>query len=728
METRLHIVAHSGMAIALVATLALLGLAVYIWHIRAVLEKRDQLVLSGLRLCAVAGLIAAFMQPSVRYEEVVRRASTVLVLVDESASMGALAAGGKSRAEEVSAFFAGHKDFFEGLERDHDVRYFAFSDRARPVTREAIEAGLAPTGGSTSVVSAIRQAMGGMEPSAIGGIIIVTDGFDNGNMPVDSGLPGPMYALITSPPDAPRDIAIASVQGLGYLVDRNLAEVRCELHAVGLGETAPDGRLTVTLSDGATTLDRAEVDVADVAKGTTVTLSFLPRGPGRRVLQVAVSSVPGEVTTLNNVRREVVDVVRDRLRCLHVAGHPSWDERFLREYLRHRRDVELISFHTLRPPDAVIESSDDETTLIPFPAEDVFVKEVEGFDIIILQDFELPEVDRERYAASIIAYVQNGGALLMVGGSYTFGARGPWPVFLDPVLPVVGPRTPVRGMREGRVVVFMPPEAAQHPLFADQQLAFLLRRAPPLLSANLSQGPKPGATVLLRGGAEPSGSIPLLITGVVGLGRTAVILTDSLWRWAFDPTFKELYRLVLDRLMAHLTFDPSASPVRVTASRPRLTPGQEQVISVSMAQGCSHVSVVVERMNEGGIFQPVLGPVEARDTIRFVVDRPGIFRVRASGVMGDAQVSADDLFLADVAPLEAGKVFGAPSGVIGALTGGKVIPLGAADLSTIYLRPEVRATVSTYMDEPIWNHPIFFLVMTLLLGVEWYIERKTGYT
>ena len=748
MESTLHIPAHAAFSIAVVAVLATAGLVLYVWRVRGALGRRDQAVLVSLRVVALAGVVAAYLQPAVRTEEVVRGKSVILVMVDDSVSMGALAAGGATRAETVAQFFRDHGRWFETLEQGHDVRYLVFSDGApRPVAREALEAPMPAEGPSTGIVEAIREAAMGLSPGDAGGVLVFSDGIDHGELsrsvapagailPSDraamASLPGPTWAFVPPPASPVADVALGRVDGLGLVLARNLAEVRAEVHATGI----ESGTLAVTLSERGVVLSRAEVTVEEALHGAVARLTFLPREPGRRALDVSVSPMPGEVSYANNARTFVVDVVRDRTRVLHVAGHPSWDQRFLGDYLRRRGDFEHVSFHTLRAPDVPVASPDDETTLIPFPADDIFVKQIDSFDLVVLQDYDLPEVDRDRYAQAIARYVQDGGALLVVGGSFSLGARGPWPTRLDPILPMASPRASGHGMLEGHFTVEVPPEGARHPALADQRLADLVERAPDLPALNPVGGVESGATVLLRAApADPSGTAiryPLVVVAEVGRGRVAVVLTDTLWRWSFDPFFDELYRRTLDGLTGWLTRDPASAPLRVTARRARVAQGREQRAVVEAAGEVSDVHVFAVRDGLGSDaprfpLQPVDG---APGESAFRPPEAGTWRLLASGTMGQAAVEAADLFVAGPSPEETGVVMPGTAYLtaLARATGGGTLSLPDPDLDAVALRPEVVARLAVQADRPVWNHPIVLLLLVLVLGVEWYIERKIGYT
>lgn len=739
METSLHLQGHSFFAVAVFSLLAAAGLLLYVWRIRGTVGRRDRIVLVGLRLLAVLGLVAAFFQVGVRREDVVRRRSAVFVLVDESASMGALGAEGMSRAEHVSRFFREHAEWFNTLEENHDVAYFAFATRPRQVSRSDLEMPLASNGGTTDVSGSIRSVLSGASPHEVGGVLVFSDGLANvaaaGDEERPSGFPAAVYGFLPPLPESVRNVSISRVDGLTYLLQRELAEVRVEVRTVGV----PAGTLRVALSEAGEVLDTADLATGDADAVSVATLHFLPRNPGRTVIDVNVSSVSDEVSDEDNAWPVLVDVVRDRLRVLHVAGHPSWDERFLREYLRRRPDVQLVSFHTLRSPDVLLSSTDDDTTLIPFPAEDLFVREIEGFDLIVLQDFDLPDIDRDRFAQGLTGYVRKGGALLLVGGSFSLGTRGLWPAYLDPVLPVVAPRISGHPMIEGRFVVEATPQGERHPVLSSPRLREMLERALPLRAVTPTGGVDAGATVLLQSAAEhgvPGSGKPLVVVQPVGAGRVAVVLTDTLWRWSFDPDLDELYRRFLDSLAAWLSRDPSSASLGVAVQARSVLPGESVDADVTFSTDVRDVQALLRRRSPSGRFEDAgpAGHLEASDlgraSLRLMPPAPGSYRLLVSGEEGEARLEASDAFVVGPSREE---ILGALDSEkdlssLATLTGGRVAPLAEPALEDVRLKPEVVARLGVGAPDPLWNHPIAFVILLIVLALEWFIERKTGYT
>ncbi len=750
MEQTIHFPGHTPWTIAVVAFLATAGLLLYIWRVRGSLERRDRWILTVLRLLAVAGILGGYLQPSLRYEEVVRRRSVVPVLVDESASMGVRGAGGGTRSEQVARLFVEHAGWFEDLERQHEVTYFAFADRVRPIDRSALSTPLDPAGGSTDLLGAIQAVMTRFRGEDLGGFLVLSDGVDTGTLATlidGSGallpagrkaaesLPGPVVAVVPAPMNPPRDVDIRRVQGLEYLLARNIARVRIELGVQGV----EGGTLAVSLSEGGETLARTDVPVPSTSGEAVAELSFLPRNPGPHAYQVAVEPLPGEASLANNLRTVPAIVVRDALRILHVAGHASWDERFLREYLMRRRGVELVSFHTLRADESTTES-DADTTLVPFPAEEIFVNRVEGFDLVLLQDYEIPHPDRARFSESLERYVRRGGAFLMVGGSKVLGTQGPWPTHLEPLLPVLPPRVAGAGMSEGTFPVEATPEARRHPALANPLLTQMLAAAPPLTALNVVGGIVPGAITLLRAAPDiplaALGRPPILVVNSHGEGRTAVLLTDTLWRWSFDPFSDATYRKVLDGLLAYLTRDPTGAPLQLAVQSSRVLPGRTVDIALKTSSGVKTARIALQHRGPDGAFEPpeasreVAVDDEGSARLLLVPSGPGTWRVIASAVAGEATLSAEDLFV--VGPLDSEAGESEPPlrhlSVLAMATKGRSTGPDLPAIESLPFRPEVVARVGVSADEPLWNHPLVFLLLLAVLGLEWYVERKIGYT
>ena len=180
-----------------------------------------------------------------------------------------------------------------------------------------------------------------------------------------------------------------------------------------------------------------------------------PNRVGRSVWEVSVPVVAGDAVPGNNVFPVVVRVVRDRTRVLQVSGAPSYDQKFLRLFLKEDPSVDLVSFFILRThEDFGAGWHSQELSLIAFPYERLFNEDLSSFDLVVLQNFNYaPYFERSSSVLldNIARYVRQGGALVMVGGDRSFDLAEYAGTSIADVLPVKlgveSPKTDARAFR-----------------------------------------------------------------------------------------------------------------------------------------------------------------------------------------------------------------------------------------------------------------------------------------
>ena len=136
-------------------------------------------------------------------------------------------------------------------------------------------------------------------------------------------------------------------------------------------------------------------------------------------VEVMIAEGQGGALRENDHLLDTTQVIRDSVRVLRVVGRPSWSSKFLRDQLVKREDVDLIDFHILRSIRDRTMASTDELALIPFPVEELFVENLNSFDLIIWQNFDYENYPffKSVYLRNIVRYVQNGGSLMIWAGT-----------------------------------------------------------------------------------------------------------------------------------------------------------------------------------------------------------------------------------------------------------------------------------------------------------------------
>ena len=109
---------------------------------------------------------------------------------------------------------------------------------------------------------------------------------------------------------------------------------------------------------------------------------------------------------------------------------------FLRRLLKRDPNVDLISFFILRTPTDLTMVDSSELSLIPFPTDELFRKELGSFDLVLLQNFNHGPYGIGGYLPDLRRYVERGGGLAMIGGDLSFTSGGYAGTQLAEVLPV----------------------------------------------------------------------------------------------------------------------------------------------------------------------------------------------------------------------------------------------------------------------------------------------------
>ena len=183
---------------------------------------------------------------------------------------------------------------------------------------------------------------------------------------------------------APRDASIRAVRAAGAAVahqpllcaSRSAARAgcpatRCRWRRASSARTAAGGVASGTAQAS--------------AGAATVELSMTLDRAGTRILEIEIDTPSGDEIPDNNKRYVTIDVARDRVRLLHVAGRPTYDVRALRMWLKADASVDLVAFFILRTNSDATQSDSPQPVPVPRRA---LPQALPSFDAVILQDFD----------------------------------------------------------------------------------------------------------------------------------------------------------------------------------------------------------------------------------------------------------------------------------------------------------------------------------------------------
>ena len=708
----------------------------------------------ALRLTTLTLVLGLWLEPAIELQKRLAKKSQVALLLDRSRSMSLPGGVGLATRFDLGRdFLTREEPALKALAQRHTLRSFAFDATLTPLGFDALKDPKArPEGEFSSLYGALKAVQESIPAGELAGVILVSDGVVNPALGQDpkpqdvlesyARAHVPILALGAGVKGGLKDLAIADVRADGFAFVRNKLTIEATLKSTGY----PPRSVPVSLfsDEGPIAVQNVSLPADGVAK---VSFTFTPERVGRFLYGVSIPKDGDDAIPANNERRFAIDVLRDKIRALLVSGHPDYDEQFLRRFLKNNPNVDLITFFILRTSSDLSMVAENELSLIPFPTDELFDKQLRTFDLLIFQNFTYKGYQMEQYLANIERYVLQGGAFFMLGGDVSFSLGGYAATPIANILPVAlatggaasdaAPFTPVAS--EG---------AWDHPILqlsggGAAASAALVKNAPPFFGLNLGLTPRPGARVLLNHPTlkAPDGSpAPVLAAWQAGAGRVLTLAADSLWRWQFaaDEQQGELYRRFLSNSIRWLMKDPELSHLTLKLDPETPSPGSKLQVElrqtdagfVAKAQATIRLKVI-DTANSQVVFERELTTDEA-GAARVEVKLPnteGTLKVVAEpnddtgggaekqeallavsqGGREMAEIDVDFARLQELARASKGRFRSLPTA------------LAEGDLD---FPQNQTPRIGKKRDVPLWDNAYTLAALILLLALEWHARKR----
>ncbi|HVY48101.1 MAG TPA: glutamine amidotransferase, partial [Minicystis sp.] len=366
---------------------------------------------------------------------------------------------------------------------------------------------------------------------------------------------------------APADASVRAVHAAGAAVAHQPFSLRVDVGC----EKLDCGDVPVVVREL-----REQGAPATLANGTahvvggkaTIELSITIERAGARILEVEIQPPKGDTIPENDRRYVALDVTRDRVRLLHVAGRPTYDVRALRMWLKSDASVDVVAFFILRTLTDDVNATQDELALIPFPVDELFSQHLPSFDAVILQDFDAAPYGLTKHLPRLASYVEKGGGLIMVGGPDAFVGGHYAGTEIARVLPVE-----LDGKGPATDLAFFTPRFTSAGRFAPvlgPLRALIGEDMPEMPGTNVVGDARRDATVLLEHPWRTTKSgapMPILALGEVGNGRTIALTIDGAHRLLFSAfaanAAGRAHGAFWDAMLGWLMRDPRFEPAAI---------------------------------------------------------------------------------------------------------------------------------------------------------------------
>ena len=732
-----------AMLVVLVAAGALALIAVMYSRVRAV-RRRDRIVLATMRAACVLLVLACLMRPTVVLSSAVNQRNVFAVLLDDSRSMRLRDVNGTARLAAMQGVFADTAGLMRKLSQRFALRVFRFAADAGPASGAAALTG---AGGRTDLAGALdvtREDLAGMP---LAGVVVVTDGADNGGGDLSSALLAlrarrvPVYTVGVGQERFARDVAVERVTAPASVLSGSTVLIEAAIGVRGAGgETT-----TIGVEANGRIVASEEIRLPESGDIARVRLRVPPLPPGTYRLSVVARPLTNEAVVENNAYHTVLEVRPGPVRILYLEGEPRPEFAFLRRAVAADSSLEVVGL--MRSADKKflrlgVHDSLELVTGFPSKREELF-----KYRAIILGSIESSFFtgDQLRMLADFVS--QRGGTLLALGGRAALREGGYTGTPMAEVLPVMLQAT-------ANDTSAPPLSLAVRPTAAGFGHAALQLRAgdaanvarwdslPPLTSVNRLGSLRSGATVLLEGragGKSGTGQpVPVLAFQRYGRGMGAVLGVQDTWLWRMDASIpvEDETHSTLWRQLLRWTVEGVPDQVEIAAVPSRVGPGEPVTLRAHVTDSTfldvNSASVTARVITPSGRRVDVPMEWSLREdgsyTGRFISEEAGVYALSAEARRGrDTTRSSGGAMLADDqgADVEQAELRSPLLRRIAKETGGRYYPLSESSrLADDAVFTEAGVTVRDARD--LWDMPAIFLVLVTLMGAEWIYRRRRG--
>ena len=468
-------------------------------------------------------------------------------------------------------------------------------------------------------------------------------------------------------------------------------------------------------------------------------ISWKPEEIGNFEITVSIPQHPDEKVVTNNQVTLPINVRYEALRVLMIDTFPRWEYRYTRNALM--RDPGVTVSTLLLHPD-FDGNGGGPGYLDEFPK----AAELEKFDAIFIGDVGVGEKQLTfENCEAIAAHVRNRAAGLI----FLPGFRGYQATLadsdLEDLLPVELDAEQPTGIRSPTPASFQLTEAGSQSLLTrlktkPEENVALWKVLPGFFWHAPVVRAKPNSNVLAVHSSSSNrfGRLPMIVTRTWGTGKVLFVGTDSAWRWrkGVEDLYHYRFWSQMVRWMAYQRTMASGDSMRLifTPDRPRTGDTVNVLVNAMDSNG--------EPLQQGTLITQVIMPSGSIKTLNlrsdskdswglfrnsFVADEGGqvklITSCRETNTQLETQLSVRGV------PREQ---LGQPARLnvlqeIASITNGQAINAKDNDWSVVQTAiRELPPTAAIKQQYQLWCHPLWGLMMIVLLGVFWTLRKFQG--
>ena len=278
---------------------------------------------------------------------------------------------------------------------------------------------LSPRGTSTKLGTAVRYIVNKERGGPIAGIVLISDGRNNGGvqptraMAAASNAGIPVFPIGIGSSSSPKNVQVADIQAPPRVFPGDKFEIKGLVSATGLeGQTVTVSLVSIDERETEAELVEAEMPLRLGADNQQLNVSFdvQRQAQGKRRYTIRVSEIESDLDAQDNHRTATVEIVDRKTRVLLIAGGPTREFRFLRNQLYRDDDVVL---HVWLQTAKVGADQESDELLFDFPQtrESIF-----QYDCVLAFDPDWRKLSEEQADMLERWVAEKAGGMLVVAG------------------------------------------------------------------------------------------------------------------------------------------------------------------------------------------------------------------------------------------------------------------------------------------------------------------------
>ncbi|MDD5772915.1 MAG: glutamine amidotransferase [bacterium] len=512
------------------------------------LTGRLRSILLSLRLAAIFVILFILLQPSISIIKEKIEKNNIIFLIDNSGSMGIADETGKDRLSRLKGLFKEKKNFSE-MSKKSALSFYSFSNGLNEISLNDIDS-LKINDSNTDFYRALSLINKKINIKTISGVFILSDGIDNdpeNTLKLVKELPYPVFTISPGEEKILRDISIKLQNTPEKAFLDKKVTINFVINSFGFGTKTI---FCVLKEDG----NEIKKEKFRILPGKNIlSLEFTPKKTGPHSYLISIPVEGSEAISKNNEEEFYLDVKKEKLYVLVLAGAPSPEYKFLHEYLIKEPDIKARFLVSKNKNDFIKLEENEGKDRFPEKKEELF-----EYDLIIFNDIERKKIPEYAFPWLKEFAGERGGGVLMLGGRNSFQGGGYNNSSLEDILPVVFNREEPL-FNEGKFLFELTGSGKVHPvtqLMPDSiKNTQIWKELPVLEGYNIINKSKPGALVLAVRSVNKNDIIWAVQS--YGRGRTMAIMANDLWRWDFLMTgigkTSEYYERFFSRILSWLT-------------------------------------------------------------------------------------------------------------------------------------------------------------------------------